>query len=89
MFSGDTNWDYWPKMDENNPVEAVDFIALMILFRPLFKPLKFNEPRHTASFVVSRSIKKLFLIDYVSIYSFSMFFSVDFQYRDSLTLKGH
>ena len=37
-----------------------------------------NESGYIALFVVSRSIKKLFSIDYVNIYFFSIFFSIDF-----------
>ena len=35
--------------------------------------LKINESRYIALFVVSGSIKKLFSIDYVTIYLFSIF----------------
>ena len=35
---------------------------------------KINESRYIALFVVSGSIKKLFSIDYVNIYIFSIFF---------------
>ena len=40
--------------------------------------LKLNESRYIALFVVSGSIKKLFSIDCVNIYLFSIFFSIDF-----------
>ena len=40
--------------------------------------LKINESRYIALFVFSGSIKKLFAIDYVNIYLFSIFFSIDF-----------
>ena len=40
--------------------------------------LKINEPRCIALFVVSGSIKKLLSIDYVNVYLFSIFFSIDF-----------
>ena len=60
MFSGGINGTFGHKWIKNNPVEAAEFIVVMILLRPLFKPLQIKEPRHIASFVVSRSIKKLF-----------------------------
>ena len=40
--------------------------------------LKGNESRYIALFVVSGSIKKVFSIDCVNIYLFSIFFSIDF-----------
>ena len=40
--------------------------------------LKVNESWYIALFVVSRSIKKLFSIDYDDIYLFPIYFSIDF-----------
>ena len=62
-----------------------------------FFVFKINESRYFALFVVSWSIKKIFSIDYVNNYLFSIFFSIDFLsgkvwgyphglYHDSLTL---
>ena len=62
-----------------------------------FFVFKINESRYFALFVVSGSIKKIFSIDYVNNYLFSIFFSIDFLggkvwgyphclYHDSLTL---
>ena len=41
--------------------------------------LKINESRYITLFLVSGSIKKLFPIDYVNIYLFSICFSIDFE----------
>ena len=60
------------------------FIFLFIFFRnnftvsPLVVLMEHNRSRYIALFVVSGSIKKIFLIDYVNIYLFSIFFSIDF-----------
>ena len=40
--------------------------------------VKFNESQYIVLFVVSGSIKKLFSIDCLNIYHFSIFFSIDF-----------
>ena len=37
-----------------------------------------NDSWHIALFVVGGSIKKLFSIDYVNVYFYSIFFSIDF-----------
>ena len=61
--------------------------------------IKVNESRYISLFVFSGSIKKLFSIDCVNIYLFSIFFSTSFTrgkrigvtqpcfHRDSLTLN--
>ena len=41
------------------------------------EPLKVNEPRYIALFVVRGSIKKLSPIDHLNIHLFSIFFSID------------
>ena len=40
--------------------------------------LRINESQYIALSVVNGFMKKLFLIDYVNIYLFSLFFSIDF-----------
>ena len=40
--------------------------------------LKINEARYITLFLVSGSIKKLFTINYVNVYLFSIFVSIDF-----------
>ena len=47
---------------------------------------KINESRYVALFAVSGSIKKLFSIDYVNAYLFSIFFSIDFSQWKSVGL---
>ena len=44
----------------------------------LYFKFKVNESRYILLFVFSRSIKKLFSIDYVNIYLSSILFSIDF-----------
>ena len=39
--------------------------------------IKINDSGYIALFVVSESIKKLFSIDHIIIYLFSIFFSID------------
>ena len=48
--------------------------------------LKVNESWYIALFVVSRSIKKLFSIDYDDIYLFSIYFPIDFAWWKSVEL---
>ena len=51
-----------------------------------------HDPGFLSLFVVSRSMKNFFSIDYVNIYLFSTFLAIDFQhclYHDLLTLKTH
>ena len=48
--------------------------------------VKINESLYIALFVVSQSIKKLFSIDYVKIYLFSIFSSIDFAMWKSVGL---
>ena len=52
------------------------FIFLEI--KLLNSSLQVNESRYVALFVFSGSIKKLFSIDCINIYLFSIFFSIDF-----------
>lgn len=44
----------------------------------IFFQIKLNESRYNALYVISRSMKELFLIDYVKISLFSIFFSIAF-----------
>ena len=55
-------------------------IRLILSGRAYFlrSKIKVNQSRYIALFVASGSIKKLFLIDYVNIYLFSIFFSIYF-----------
>ena len=46
-----------------------------------------NDSRYIALFAVSGSIKKLFSIDYVNIYIFLIFFSIDFARWKSVGLS--
>ena len=79
------------------------FVCENIKFHSKISSFKINQSRYIALSVVSRSIKKLFSIDYVNIYFFSIFFFNRFLieffsrencgvnlhclYRDSLTLR--
>ena len=50
--------------------------------------IKFNESRYIALFVVRKSIKKLFSIYYVTVYLFSIFFSMDLARQKSVGLPN-
>ena len=50
------------------------------------KKVKGNESRYISLFAVTESIKKLFSIDHVNIYLFSIFFSIDFPQWKSMVL---
>ena len=50
----------------------------MVPVRRLKNQVKINVSQYIALFVVSRSTKKFFSIDYVNIYLFSIFSSIDF-----------
>ena len=51
-----------------------------------FWELKINDSRKIALIMASESIKKLFWIDYVNIYLFSIYFSIDFTQWKSVGL---
>ena len=53
----------------------------------IFFQIKLNESRYNALYVISRSMKELFLIDYVNISLFSIFFSIDFARWKSVGLQ--
>ena len=64
------------------------FFMVKTLFQiKIFFQIKLNESRYNALYVISRSMKKLFLIDYVKISLFSIFFSIDFARWKSVGLQ--
>ena len=74
------------------------FVCENINFIQRISSFKINESRYITLFAVSGSIKRLFSIDYVNIYLFSILFSLDFSrencgvnlhyiYPDSLNLS--
>ena len=60
----------------NSWIKHMEMLHILSLSLP--RTVKVNESRHIALFVFSGSIKKLFSIDFVKIYLFSMFFSIGF-----------
>ena len=65
----------------NNNVIIIKIIIITIKMKRAcaLKWKKDNESRYNTLFMVSGSIKKLFSVDYVNIYLFSIFLSIDFE----------